>query len=100
MICQICHKEIDFLDTAEYLWDRRCVCKKCAAEYRAKGVEECGAFLRVKEMEIEEARWKGAGLGDYYCSVCCTQVSGRPKECPCCHRKMSNPVEPEEVFSV
>lgn len=31
-----------------------------------------------------EARWKGAGFGDYMCSYCSTVVSGQPDECPEC----------------
>lgn len=31
------------------------------------------------------ARWKGAGMSDYYCSLCCEIVSGdRERECPNC----------------
>ena len=31
------------------------------------------------------ARWKGAGMGDYYCSLCYETVSGnRERECPNC----------------
>lgn len=33
----------------------------------------------------KEARWKGVGMGDYYCSLCCETVSGnRERECPNC----------------
>lgn len=35
-----------------------------------------------------EARWKGAGLGDYYCSLCQHTISGRTKFCPECGAKM------------
>lgn len=34
------------------------------------------------------ARWKGAGLGDYMCSLCGEIVSGTPKYCPNCEAKM------------
>ena len=36
----------------------------------------------------EEARWKGAGMGDYYCSLCQHQISERTKFCPNCGAKM------------
>lgn len=37
----------------------------------------------------EEARWKGAGMGDYYCSLCGEVVSGNHlSECPNCKAKM------------
>ena len=40
-------------------------------------------------MEVKEwARWKGAGMGDYYCSLCQHQISGRTKFCPECGAKM------------
>lgn len=37
----------------------------------------------------KQARWKGAGLGDYYCSLCCEEVSGnREQRCPNCNALM------------
>lgn len=37
-----------------------------------------------------EARWKGAGLGDYYCSICNATYSGGNEYnfCPNCGAKM------------
>lgn len=36
-----------------------------------------------------EARWKGWGMGDYYCSHCMEIVSGnRELRCPNCHALM------------
>lgn len=37
-----------------------------------------------------EGRWKGAGLGDYYCSICQTTFSGGDEYnfCPHCGAKM------------
>lgn len=37
-----------------------------------------------------KGRWKGAGLGDYYCSICNTQYSGSDEYnfCPNCSAKM------------
>ena len=32
----------------------------------------------------EEARWKGAGMGDSCCSTCYEVVSGQPDICPGC----------------
>ena len=42
-------------------------------------------------VEAKEGRWKGAGLGDYYCSLCCSTYSGgnEYKYCPNCGAKMS-----------
>lgn len=38
----------------------------------------------------EEGRWKGAGMGDYYCSLCNTTYSGGDEYnyCPNCGAKM------------
>lgn len=50
-----------------------------------------------------EGRWKGAGLGDYYCSVCGHEVSGsnRSEECPECGATMDDwekDVDIEEII--
>lgn len=45
-------------------------------------------------LTVKEARWKGAGLGDYYCSLCCEQISGQTEFCPNCHAYMGG-IEPE-----
>lgn len=41
---------------------------------------------------LKEGRWKGAGMGDYYCSLCCTTFSGGDtfKYCPECGAKMGD----------
>ena len=37
----------------------------------------------------KEARWKGAGMGAYYCSLCCEEVGGnRERKCPKCNALM------------
>lgn len=38
--------------------------------------------------EIRLARWKGAGLGEYYCSLCCEVGDIREQRCPSCHALM------------
>ncbi len=39
--------------------------------------------------EVKHGRWKGAGMGDYYCSLCQEVVSGNDfKFCPNCGAKM------------
>lgn len=40
--------------------------------------------------EVKHARWKGAGMGDYYCSLCCETYSGGDgfAYCPNCGAKM------------
>lgn len=35
-----------------------------------------------------EARWKGAGLGEYYCSLCCEVGDNREQRCPKCNALM------------
>lgn len=44
--------------------------------------------------EDREARWKGAGMGYYYCSLCQNMIGRRTKFCPECGAKMD---EWEEV---
>ena len=39
-------------------------------------------------MVVPEGRWKGAGFGDYRCSLCDEVVSGKLEYCPCCHAYM------------
>jgi hypothetical protein len=53
-------------------------------EQRIKELTEENEGLRAK------GRWKGAGMGDYYCSVCCNQYSGGNEYnfCPNCGAKM------------
>lgn len=36
----------------------------------------------------KEARWKGAGLGEYYCSLCCEVGDVREQICPNCNALM------------
>ena len=39
--------------------------------------------------EVKHGRWKGAGMGDYYCSLCQEVESGNDfKYCPNCGAKM------------
>ena len=39
--------------------------------------------------EGKQVRWKGVGMGEYYCSLCQEIVSGnRRLECPNCHAIM------------
>lgn len=41
---------------------------------------------------VKEARWKGAGMGDYYCSLCGSVYSGGDEYnfCPNCGAKMKD----------
>lgn len=41
----------------------------------------------------KEARWKGAGLGDYYCSLCCEVGDVREQRCPNCNALMYSNAE-------
>jgi hypothetical protein len=36
----------------------------------------------------KEARWKGAGMGDYYCSFCCEVGDIRSLRYPHCNARM------------
>lgn len=51
---------------------------------------------------MHEGRWKGAGLGDYYCSVCGFVVGGskRTKECPECHAVMDDFEEDGDIEDI
>jgi hypothetical protein len=47
----------------------------------------------------KQARWKGAGMGDYYCSLCCKTVSGnRARYCPACGAEMYTDAEWERAL--
>lgn len=57
--------------------------------YRDK-VQKLEDALRAERGGVvdREARWKGLGMGDYYCSLCQHTMSGRTKFCPVCGAKM------------
>lgn len=43
----------------------------------------------VDAVEVVHGRWKGAGMGDYFCSLCSEVVSGNEHNfCPNCGAKM------------
>ena len=42
----------------------------------------------VDAVPVVHGRWKGAGTGDYYCSVCQQLVNPRTNYCPNCGAKM------------
>ena len=48
-------------------------------------------------LKQREGRWKGAGMGDYYCSRCCATYSGGDvyNYCPNCGAKMKDESEGE-----
>ena len=61
---------------------------KTQAEFMA---QRKAVIQRLGELEDRaEGRWKGAGMGDYYCSLCCGQYSGADEYnyCPNCGAKM------------
>ena len=48
---------------------------------------------------VRRARWKGAGMNDYYCSLCCETVSGnRERYCPSCGAEMYTDDEYDEML--
>ena len=44
----------------------------------------------------KQARWKGAGMGEYYCSLCCEVGDIREQRCPNCHALMYTQQEYEQ----
>lgn len=50
----------------------------------------------IPDMIVPEARYKGAGMGDYLCTNCDEVSDGRMEFCPHCHAHMSNPLIDEE----
>ena len=49
--------------------------------------------------EDKQARWKGAGMGEYYCSLCQEVVDGnRRLRCPNCHALMYTQKEYEQMM--
>jgi hypothetical protein len=47
----------------------------------------------------KEARWKGAGLGEYYCSLCCEVGDIRERRCPHCNALMYTDKEWERALA-
>ena len=53
------------------------------------GFTEESVYYVDKSENVREGRWKGAGMGDYYCSLCGHNVSGNEKRvCPKCKARM------------
>ena len=49
--------------------------------------------------EDKQARWKGAGMGEYYCSLCQEVVdNNRRLRCPNCHALMYTQKEYEQMM--
>lgn len=79
--CYVCRLHDDLISAIKAceMGDMCCykLSLKDAREHFRKYVSNCG-------------RWKGAGFGDYYCSVCNTHVSGNLyRFCPECGAKMN-----------
>lgn len=53
-------------------------------------LNECDALYNANYCKKKEGRWKGAGMGDYYCSLCNTTYSSGDEYnyCPNCGAKM------------
>ena len=82
----------DRLKAVEICSDLIARCCECPL-YKLDGCEVIVALTKENEAlrssaEERKARWKGAGMGDYYCSLCQHQISGRTKFCPECGAKM------------
>lgn len=108
LFCDICNKEIttrrDILKRITLPYEFSCkafqnkefdICTEChqslnliITQMKLDFVNTNG--LMIKEDKKREGRWKGAGLGDYACSLCGGQYSGADhfKYCPDCGAKM------------
>ena len=49
--------------------------------------------------EDKQARWKGAGMGEYYCSLCCEVGNVREQRCPNCHALMYTQLSCSNVYT-
>ena len=59
---------------------------KATVRFFIEGLQE---YPTADVVEVKYARWKGAGMGGYYCSLCQEIVSGNEfKYCPNCGAKM------------
>lgn len=58
-------------------------------EYRVQVMAAISRMGAVDAEPVAQGRWKGAGLGDYYCSLCLETVGGNSYTyCPHCGAKM------------
>lgn len=48
--------------------------------------------------EDKRARWKGVGMGEYCCSLCCEYGNVREQRCPNCHALMYTQKEYEQMM--
>ena len=67
------------------------LCDKCRQKLNEDVIQAKMHFINgTKNSEKRKARWKGAGLGDYYCSLCNETYSGGDtfKYCPNCGAQM------------
>lgn len=95
--CPYCGHDFTEMHSSEKLeveaWNRRVemICGNClhravCGKYAATGgVNKCR-----DHKEERHGRWKGAGMGDYLCSICWCVYSGgnRFKHCPNCGAQM------------
>ena len=67
-------------------------CEECSYDdrFNCKLLYEAELLYKVGYRKQKEGRWKGAGMGDYYCSLCNTTYSGGDEYnyCPNCGAKM------------
>ena len=48
--------------------------------------------------EDKQARWKGVGMGEYCCSLCCEVGNVREQRCPNCRALMYTQKEYEQMM--
>lgn len=75
-------------EEAKSLIDNDCLEQVYYSKQDAKDCIDCVDTADVTPTRY--ARWKGAGMGDYYCSLCCETYSGSSEwnYCPNCGARM------------
>lgn len=51
-------------------------------------IENLGYVPAADVAPVRHGRWKGAGMGDYYCSLCQKLANPRTNYCPNCGARM------------
>lgn len=73
------------MSKCKYYYDEFCVNDRCPMVADYCPVPDTPNVCRWEDRAYKSARWKGAGMGDYTCSLCDETVNGNDyKYCPNC----------------